>query len=213
MPEIISLTAAELGTVTAFTDLPEATLDWLLANGERRDYADGDAVVHPGDPAQYLMAIVQGGLQFYLVQKGAREPRFRAEQGQITGVLPYSRLRVIGGLGVAVGSTVLYVLHRDLFSALEHVSPDLVQRLVGLMSDRARDEARGQERDDKLRALGKLSAGLAHELNNPAAAIARAAQALAERAAIKPQLLKQLLGSMSRLRGLARLRHAGRAHC
>ncbi|HEX8659509.1 MAG TPA: ATP-binding protein, partial [Hymenobacter sp.] len=180
-------------TITAFTDLPGATLDWLLAHGERREYPDGDPVVQPGDPAQYLMAIVQGGLQFYTVQKGGREPRFRAEKGQITGVLPYSRLRVIGGVAVAVGPTVLYLLHRDLFPDLERVSPDLVQRLVGLMSDRARDEARSQERDDKLRALGKLSAGLAHELNNPAAAIARAAQALAERAAIKPQLLKQLL--------------------
>lgn len=193
MPETAQLTAAELATVTAFAGLPEATLDWLLAHGERRVLPDGGFIAQPGDPAEYLMAVLGGSLQFYTVHNGTREPRFRVEQGQVSGVLPYSRLRIINGLGAAVGETVLYLLHRDLFPDLEHVSPELIQRLVGLMSDRARDEARRQERDDKLRALGKLSAGLAHELNNPAAAIARAAQALASRAAEKPRLLQELL--------------------
>jgi signal transduction histidine kinase len=187
------LTATDLTNITAFADLPDTALSWLLAHGERRDFTDGETVLEPGSPAEFMTAILQGGLQFYTVDKGSREPRFRVEQGQVSGVLPYSRLRVISGVAVAVGETVLYLLHRDHFPALEQASPELVQRLVGLMSDRARDEARTQERDDKLRALGKLSAGLAHELNNPAAAIARAAQALAERAASQPQLLSNLL--------------------
>ena len=118
-------------------------------------------------------------MQYYTVRAGNREPVFRLEAGQVGGVLPYSRLRVIKGESVAVGETALFVLHRDQFPALEQASPELVQRLVSAMNDRARLEARGQERDDKLRALGKLSAGLAHELNNPAAAIARAAEGLA----------------------------------
>ncbi|TGE20780.1 hypothetical protein E5K00_22640 [Hymenobacter aquaticus] len=188
-----ALTPADLLVIPIFNDLPPDTLAWLLAHGERREVADGEAVVQPGDVAEYMMAVLQGGIQFYSVLNGNREPRFRIDAGSVSGVLPYSRLRTISGYGLAVGPTVLYLLHRDLFPQLEQASPELVQRLVSLMSDRARDEARAQERDEKLRALGKLSAGLAHELNNPAAAIARGAEALRERAAAKPGLLVDLV--------------------
>jgi signal transduction histidine kinase len=61
--------------------------------------------------------------------------------------------------------------------------PELTQRLVGLMSDRIRETTRLEQQRDRLVALGKLSAGLAHELNNPASAAKRAASQL--RATIK----------------------------
>ncbi|SNR49986.1 sensor histidine kinase [Hymenobacter mucosus] len=188
-----SLTPEDLTRLPTFADLPTETITWLLEHGERRAYASGDAVVQPGDEAEYMMAVLTGGLQFFVVRNGNREPAFRIGAGQVSGVLPYSRLRIIQGLSLAVGETVLFTLHRSLFPALEHESPELVQRLVGLMSDRARQEARTQERDDKLRALGKLSAGLAHELNNPAAAIMRAAEALDARLRAKPAQLIALL--------------------
>ena len=187
------LTPADLATVTAFAGLPSEALAWLLAHGEPRAFASGESIIEPGASADFLMAVVRGGVQFFATKGSQREPIFRVETGQVTGVLPYSRLRIVNNQGVAVGDTLLYLLHRDQFPALEQASPELVQRLVAIMNDRSRDQVRAQERDDKLRALGKLSAGLAHELNNPAAAIARAAQALAERAASQPKLLQHLL--------------------
>ena len=193
MPETLALTTAELATVTAFAGLPTATLQWLLAHGEPRAFAPDEPIIETGAPADFMMAVVRGGIQFYALQGSQRTPIFRVETGQVSGVLPYSRLREAKNQGLATGETLLYLLHRDQFPALEQASPELVQRLVAIMNDRSRDQVRSQERDDKLRALGKLSAGLAHELNNPAAAIARAAQALAERAAAQPQLLRELL--------------------
>jgi signal transduction histidine kinase len=187
------LTPDDLARVATLADLPTATLQWLLDHGELRIFASGDTVLSPGDPAEFMVVVLSGGLQFFNVRNGNREPIFRVEKGHVSGVLPYSRLRTIQGLGVAVGTTELFMLHRDKFPALEQVSPELVQRLVGVMSDRARLEARAQERDDKLRALGKLSAGLAHELNNPAAAIMRAAEALDNRLRAKPGLLLELV--------------------
>jgi signal transduction histidine kinase len=193
MTEAPTLTPADLATVATFADLPAEVLNWLLTHGSARHFAPGEIVFEPETPAEYLIAIVRGTVQFYGGAAGQREPLFRAEQSTVSGVLPYSRLRVIKNAGVAVGDTLLYLLHRDQFPALEHESPELTQRLVGLMNDRSRDQVRAQERDDKLRALGKLSAGLAHELNNPAAAIARAAPALQALATAKPALLQELV--------------------
>ena len=209
MPTPTTFAPADLAAITAFADLPADAVAWLLAHGEGRAYAVGETIFEPGAPAEYMAAVLRGGIQFYVMKGAQRDPIFRVEAGQISGVLPYSRLRIIAGQGVAAGETVLYLLHRDQFPALENASPELVQRLVAIMNDRSRDQVRTQERDDKLRALGKLSAGLAHELNNPAAAIARAAEALAKRAAAKPALVVELVGhcpsreAMLALTGLA----------
>jgi C4-dicarboxylate-specific signal transduction histidine kinase len=57
-----------------------------------------------------------------------------------------------------------------LFPELVQKMPELTKRLVGLMSDRIREITRIEQQRDRLASLGKLSAGLAHELNNPASA-------------------------------------------
>ena len=66
----------------------------------------------------------------------------------------------------------------SLFPDLVQKMPELTQRLVGLMSDRIRETTRMEQQRDRLASLGKLSAGLAHELNNPASAAKRAASQL-----------------------------------
>lgn len=182
-----------LTTITAFQNLPADVLAWLAAHGELCRYEPDETIVTTGSPADRMIAVVAGGMQYFNKSNGKREAVFRIEAGNVSGVLPYSRLQTFRGEGVAVGDTTLYFLPRSQFPALEQASPELVQRLVGVMSDRAREEVRTQERDDKLRAMGKLSAGLSHELNNPAAAIVRAAAALKNHLLNSPQLLKNLL--------------------
>jgi len=185
--------ANALATVTAFQDLPAVALEWLARTGQLCQYADGELIMPAGSPADRLLAVVAGAVQYYAPRDGGQLPVFRVEAGNVSGVLPYSRLQTAKGESYAVRTTTLYFLPRTQFATLEQVSPELVQRLVSLMNDRARDEVRGQERDERLRALGKLAAGLAHELNNPAAAITRAADALQQSVSRKPAFVRDLL--------------------
>ncbi|MGI4864322.1 MAG: ATP-binding protein [Janthinobacterium lividum] len=195
MAELLPPDLAALDRIKAFQGLPPPVLAWLLRAGELWQYAPGETIVLAEEHADRMLAVVSGSVQYYGPGDGQLTHLTRLDAGCLGGALPYARFPHMSAQGVAVGETVVYVLPCSQFPALEQVSPELVQRLVGVLSDRARDEVRAQERDDKLRALGKLSASLSHELNNPAAAISRASASLKASLRVLPALLLKLLAT------------------
>ena len=100
------------------------------------------------------------------------------EAGDVTGKLPFSRMKQFPLSGRAITESFLLRFPESSFPQLVQKMPELTQRLVGLMSDRIRETTRFEQQRDRLAGLGKLSAGLAHELNNPASAAKRAASQL-----------------------------------
>src|SRR6266576_5222015 len=98
--------------------------------------------------------------------------------GDVTGVLPFSRMKQATVTGRAVTESRLLRFPASLFPELVQKMPELTKRLVGVMSDRIREVTRIEQQRDRLASLGKLSAGLAHELNNPASAAKRATSQL-----------------------------------
>jgi signal transduction histidine kinase len=166
----------ELRTVAAFQDLPDDQLDWFLEHATESRLAPGDIYIHPGDPADKMMVVLEGELQVRFA--GSNEEVFTIPAGSVTGLLPYSRMTVYPGTGITVKASRILTFPGTLFDELLRRMPELGRRLVATMIDRTREGTRREQQRDRLAALGKLSAGLAHELNNPAAAARRTAQQL-----------------------------------
>ncbi len=106
---------------------------------------------------------------------------FIGRAGQITGKLPFSRMKTWGGEGCSSGAVWVLDIHESLFPALLAAIPSMAQLCVSLLLDRGRDFTRSDLQAEKLMALGKLAANLSHELNNPASAAQSAALSLSSK--------------------------------
>ncbi|HEX2201789.1 MAG TPA: ATP-binding protein [Longimicrobium sp.] len=183
----------ELRAIEIFADLGGDDLAWLASVAEARELAPGQAVSEEGDPADAMYVVLSGQVQFR--QERLPDGRiFITDAGGFTGVLPFSRMTSYPGTVRATVPTRLASFPRGRFDEILHRIPVLEQRFVSLLADRVREATRAEQQREKLMALGKLSAGLAHELNNPAAAIRRAAQHLRERLAALPRSTVSLAG-------------------
>jgi signal transduction histidine kinase len=143
----------------------------------------GDVVFRKGDKADTMVVYLEGEVHAYWDETD-HDMVYIARAGErsteVTGMLPFSRMTEFTVTGYAVTDVRLLRFPVRLFPEMMQRMPVLVQRLVGIMSDRVRESTTLDQQQDKLIALGKLSAGLAHELNNPAAGATRAANDLIE---------------------------------
>ena len=169
----------ELRKVSEFTDLPDDQLDWFLGVAEELHLKAGETYSRQGDPADAMYVVMDGQLQLR-GELGGEIFVFTLAPGDITGTLPFSRMKQFTVTGRALTDGRLLRFPAAGFPDLVQKMPELAKRLVGLMSDRIREVTRMEQQRDRLAALGKLSAGLAHELNNPASAAKRAASQLRE---------------------------------
>ncbi|HTY40827.1 MAG TPA: ATP-binding protein [Thermoanaerobaculia bacterium] len=160
---------------------PRQELEWLAARGHIHRLAVGEQLAHTGMPVEGMYAILSGRFTIFVDKGGA--PRKLAEwnPGDVTGLLPYSRLVKSPGNSFAQEPCEVFILPREHMRAIIHDCPELTAILVHRMVDRAREFTSNELHDEKLISLGRLSAGLAHELNNPSAAIERSAALLAPR--------------------------------
>jgi signal transduction histidine kinase len=170
---------ALLRGIALLADLADEELEWLAAHGTWLEYEHGEVSNRPGDPVDAMVLVLEGEFQARRPETGD-EVVFRAQAGEVTALLPFSRMTHFVAETRAFGTTRVVSIHRDEFPEMLRAIPVLEGRLVGLMTDRVRETVRRDEQREKLMALGRLSAGLAHELNNPAAAAMRAAHNLAQ---------------------------------
>lgn len=187
----------DLRQVIALRGLPDEHLQWILERATYEEHKDGTLLSKTGDPIDFLWLIAEGRGKFYLDINGKLVYYFTFENDESTGgaggFLPYSRIKGAPGYTYAEGKLRSYMLHKKYFQELEQLNPDLIQRLIGYMTERARTFATQQLQHEKVNALGQLAAGIAHELNNPAAAINRIASELNKRLRCNYEFTERML--------------------
>ncbi len=209
----MKFTTDELRTVDILEGLPEEQLSWLSAHGEKIDLAPGDRMFERGQPSDFMFIVVRGAIPRYEEIGGQWLVVATTRQGEVTGMLPYSRMTHYPGYTVAAEASRVLRISKSDFQEMLSVSQEIGRRLVAVMSDRVRGDVRLEQQGERMAALGRLSAGLAHELNNPAAAVRRAAAGLSEQLA---KLSPLVLGMMTQgvdetgVKALDQLQHRAR---
>jgi signal transduction histidine kinase len=160
---------------------PREELAWLAAHGALRLLNEGDVLSAKGAPVSGLFVVLSGNIAIFVDRGAGRHKVIEWWAGDVAGVLPYSRLVSPPGDSVAQEPTEILTVPRADLAEMIRNCQEITSILVHKMLDRSRVFTSNDLHDEKMVSLGKLSAGLAHELNNPAAAIERSAALLESR--------------------------------
>jgi len=169
-----------LAALPLFADVSRDELEWLAARGEVRECAADTIVLDIGAPIDELLIVLAGRGALYVDKGGVWRRAAESGPGRMHGAIPYSRGRTSIRRFVVDDGATLLLLHRSHFTALIRECPQLTAALVHEMIDRARLGRAEELHDERLRSLGRLASGLAHELHNPASAASRSALSLSE---------------------------------
>ncbi len=183
----------ELKINESLTSVPEAELQWLVDHSVITVVEEGEPLYQNGDPIDHLFIILEGRLRMYVNRNNQHRELGFNEKGYVGGLLPYSRLKTAVATAVAMERTTVLRLHRKEFMEMICSQFNLVESFVHMMLDRIRDFTKLDQQNEKMISLGKLSAGLAHELNNPAAAVVRSASALKKHLGFVPEKFKAVI--------------------
>jgi signal transduction histidine kinase len=159
-------------------EIPSEELKWLVSHGQFEVH-DVGTVLGPKDIPLKKLWIIFSGCIAVRVDRGAG-PRLVIEwrSGDVSGMLPYSRMIAPPGNNFVAEKCELLSISTTDFKEMIHLCPKFTAYTVHLMLDRARSFKDSDLQDEKMISLGKLAAGLAHELNNPASAVLSGAKML-----------------------------------
>jgi signal transduction histidine kinase len=173
--------AARLAGHKTLGSAPHAELAWLASHGNLRRLDIGDLLSTKGQPVEGFYIILSGRIALFVDRGNGPDKLVEWHAGDVSGLLPYSRLAVAPGDSRTLEPAEVLAIPRGELQAMTRECFEVTSILVHTMVDRTRMFTSSDLLNEKMISLGKLSAGLAHELNNPASAIKRCAALLANR--------------------------------
>jgi signal transduction histidine kinase len=158
---------------------PTEELAWILAHSRKRTIDPGGNLAPAGQPIEHMWIVLSGSMAVY-VDRGLGARRVTDWHGGVLGLVPYSRMTIASGTIVVTERSEFLEMDGAHLPALIRECPVVTTALVHEMVDRSRAFTSSDLHDEKMVSLGRVAAGLAHELNNPASAAARSAERLNE---------------------------------
>ncbi|HKJ92848.1 MAG TPA: ATP-binding protein [Longimicrobiales bacterium] len=171
---------AFLRRLPLFANLPEPDLDRLCHMAERRTVPAGHVVMEQDTPGDGLYIVIRGKLEVTREDGGRDVVLATRGTGEFLGEMSLLEQAPRSATVRAVDESELLILQPSAFHALLAASPDAAASILRTMASRLRSTESSLMEQEKLASLGTLAAGLAHELNNPAAAIQRAVSQMGE---------------------------------
>lgn len=183
----------QLRNFPLFKAVEEEALKWLIERGEYLTHPKDTYLFRSGEPVDYMQILLRGSYVIRREKDGRKREIGVWEAPNVTGVLPFSRMTSASADAFILEDIEVLQIHKNCFTEMVNVNYGLVQILVSVMTDRVRDFQQIRLMDEKLMALGKMSAGLAHELNNPASAMVRSSQELQKHLGATPERFKEIV--------------------
>jgi signal transduction histidine kinase len=160
--------------------VPASEREWVARHGQLRRYLKGEVVAYAGGPVPGMTIVLSGHFGIYVDRGNGPQRVLTWGPGEVAGHLPYSRLTTSPGNTIIESDTEVVMIDSAYLQEMTRECHEFTEHLVHVMLDRAREFSTSDAQNERMASLGKLAAGLSHELNNPASAIARSAKLLGE---------------------------------
>ncbi|MDB5091774.1 MAG: cyclic nucleotide-binding protein [Mucilaginibacter sp.] len=187
------VTITTLKTFEALKSVPDEQLQWLIDSCEEVILPEGSVFIKPDVPIAGPHFIIDGEFIAFIMQNGSKRELGTFGAGHITGYLPFSRGKMASVYMKARNEVRILSFPTERIREMIRDQFELTQALVHVMTSRVREFTAFQQQNEKMMALGKLSAGLTHELNNPASAIVRDSISLREHLRLEPETFKKMI--------------------